>query len=410
MCGIVGMISTSFGGFQLKDITLFNQLLTCNSVRGEDSTGVFGVDKLGNAEYLKTKGNPFELIKSNEYNDFSERIFKDFKFVIGHNRKATIGSITDETAHPFQEGNIVLVHNGTLLNHTNLTNETVLVDSHAITHAIVTKGYKQTLKELQGAFTLVWYDATDKCLRFVRNDKRPLHLLQTNSNIYLSSELELVEWIISRETITTPTIKVCSITPGYVYSINLDKPDTLDTEQVDFYEPPPINFKEIPEPKKVNGVTYKNSGNGPKLRNGDTIVVTPVSIIAGTSNNRTILKATSLFKGQPSIYIFLTKEEEELYDEIETPQITCTITRIIYDHEGNPTRLYGKDITPYKPIIDASGQEVFLEEWKSLVTHKCKKCNSPTYWKDIHKNIFRYKPNGIHRIICSNCISKGKTT
>ena len=236
MCGIVSVISKNAYGLWGTHASLFNQMLVCDSVRGPDSTGVFGVNLVGNVDYLKTAANPFDLLHSEEYRKFNSKISTDYAFIVGHNRRATIGKITDECAHPFQESHIILVHNGTLNNHKSLTENEVEVDSHAITHAIAEKGYKEALKEIDGAFALVWYDAKDKCLRFVRNDKRPLSIVETDTAYYLASEATMMNWLLGRD--NTKITSVTDVEPEHVYSFDLDKPKTYGKEKVELYSPP----------------------------------------------------------------------------------------------------------------------------------------------------------------------------
>ena len=50
-----------------------------------------------------------------EYKKMFPDGFGGYRAVVGHNRSATRGGITTETAHQFQEGPITIVHNGTLI-------------------------------------------------------------------------------------------------------------------------------------------------------------------------------------------------------------------------------------------------------------------------------------------------------
>ena len=135
MCGIVGLISRRHNGFISKNAEMFTQLLIADTIRGDDSTGVFGVTSGGSVDVLKGDTNGYVFTKSQNYSTIKNKIRSHYHIIVGHNRKATKGQITPENAHPFHEGNIVLVHNGTIWNSDDL-NKDVDVDSHAIAHAL----------------------------------------------------------------------------------------------------------------------------------------------------------------------------------------------------------------------------------------------------------------------------------
>lgn len=189
----------------MTDKTIFLQMLISDMFRGMDSTGVFGVNKYGNLDMIKDASPASFFINKKESNTFFNDFISDYHIVVGHNRKATMGQITSENAHPFIEGNICLIHNGTLTNHKKLADTTV--DSHAICTHINKHGYKSALRNIEGAYTLIWYDASLKTLFFTRNAERPLYLVETNDKIYLASESKMLDWILDRNNIPKYTIQ-----------------------------------------------------------------------------------------------------------------------------------------------------------------------------------------------------------
>ena len=199
MCGIVGIISKNQAGLYHTDMDLFEDLLVCDSLRGLDSTGVFGVYKNRQARTLKVAAEPHMLFRCNEWSDFKTKAVSSMTMVVGHNRSATRGSVTTTNAHPFTEGKIVLVHNGTLHNQKDF-NTDVEVDSHAITHALNKRPAKEVLKEIDGAFAFVWYDRSEGKLFIARNSERPLSFAETTNNIIFASEGPMLEWLLSRKT------------------------------------------------------------------------------------------------------------------------------------------------------------------------------------------------------------------
>ena len=188
MCGLVGLISRRTGGFWSKDLDTMEQMLLIDSLRGKDSTGAFTVYKNKQSEIIKVASHPMHLFACGAWGEFRNRAVQRGKIIIGHNRAATRGAVRTENAHPFVEDNIILVHNGTLYDHTNLTKAKVEVDSNAIAHALSGGADpKEVLPTIRGAFALIWYDTDKEKLYAIRNEQRPLCLLETDDNYVLSS-------------------------------------------------------------------------------------------------------------------------------------------------------------------------------------------------------------------------------
>src|SRR3990167_860810 len=205
MCGIVGIISKYSYGFPVNMDDYFTNMLVCDTIRGADATGVFGVDKDGNIDIVKGNADGYVFTKSADYAKFKKRIYSRYHIVIGHNRKATVGNSVPENAHPFREDPIVLVHNGTIYNADKL-NKDVEVDSHAIAHALKEKDAKQALESIDGAFALVWYDQNQKTLNLTRNNARPLFLVEYEDCWILGSEPGLILWLSRRDNIREKVI------------------------------------------------------------------------------------------------------------------------------------------------------------------------------------------------------------
>jgi hypothetical protein len=234
MCGLVGMISRKDNGFLYKDKTIFEQLLFNNTVRGVDSTGVFGVNKYGNLISHKTAQAAPTALRTTTFNEFLGKIFSEYRIVVGHNRASTRGATTDENAHPFIEDNICLVHNGTLHSHKQLADKEV--DSHAICHSLATVGYEETFKKIDGAYALIWYDANTKKLYMARNKERPLHMAVTPDAYYFASELKMLDWILSRNSVNDH--KGYFLIEDKTYIWDLDKPKDYVVKDTPKKSPP----------------------------------------------------------------------------------------------------------------------------------------------------------------------------
>lgn len=135
------------------------------------------------------------------YSRFLSR-FKDFKFIAGHNRWSTKGASNTANAHPFQHGDITLVHNGTVNAHNFLIEgkQSFTVDSEAVCFAINEQGIEKVIPKIDGAFALIWHDDKDDSINFIRNDERPFVIAKVKGKdaIVGASEVKMLEWIAGR--------------------------------------------------------------------------------------------------------------------------------------------------------------------------------------------------------------------
>src|SRR5687768_8254110 len=221
MCGIVGIMSKRKNGLFHADVDMFGEMLFANQLRGAHGTGIF-YDIKKKADVFKGQIPSSVFLRSPETKTVFNDIVQKSTFVIGHNRHATKGAVSFENTHPFIEGPITLIHNGTLPYHKDLKD--VEVDSHAICHSMGEIGYIETLKKIDGAFALVWFDERDGLLRFIRNTERPLHILETNELFVISSEYKLADWILARKSMTTTQVPIsCKVGQLYTYNPHTGK-------------------------------------------------------------------------------------------------------------------------------------------------------------------------------------------
>lgn len=257
MCGLVAVISKQQSGFMYKDKTLFMQMLISDMFRGMDSTGVFGVNRHGNLDMCKDASPASFFLNKKDSNKFFDNVISDYHIMVGHNRKATMGGVTSETAHPFIEEDICLVHNGTLTNHKKLAD--TVVDSHAVCHHINAHGYKSALRNIEGAYALIWYDASNKTLYFCRNSERPLHLVETADRIYLASEEKMLDWLLSRNDVSKYTIQ--SVPTDKVFKFSMDT-RKLECESKPKKASPPQSKQHQHHSQQSVGNHYQSMGCG----------------------------------------------------------------------------------------------------------------------------------------------------
>ena len=233
MCGIVSVIQKNWNAtINYSAGRMFKQMLFADALRGTDGTGMFWMDtKKNQVLYNKVPKPSWEAIPQlSELNTLSGVS----NWVVGHNRKSTMGVHTYENTHPFHEDHIVLVHNGTLSNQWELEKETgkCAVDSQVITKLLAKNKPKQALEKLEGAYALVWYNTNESKLYYARNKERPLWLVESDQYYFLVSEAELAHWIAARNDIEI--IKTTEVPVGKIYSLMVNKNNKLHTNVTNF--------------------------------------------------------------------------------------------------------------------------------------------------------------------------------
>lgn len=200
MCGLVAAIAKRSNGFFMKDIDIFQEMLFADTLRGDDSTGIFAVNSDGNVGIHKQVGTAETFLSTPEWRATRSKLFSQGQMIVGHNRKATRGEVTDENAHPFWvEDKLVLVHNGSYYgSHKQLAD--VPVDSNAIAIHLANNidNYEEALQRVNAAYAMFFYDVHGKKLNIIRNKERPLWMLETNTTYFFASEPGLLYWIVTR--------------------------------------------------------------------------------------------------------------------------------------------------------------------------------------------------------------------
>jgi len=194
MCGLVGI----FGNISIKDELAFKNLLIVDVIRGPHSTGVAVLGPNSKKpKIIKSTDLPPVLLNSPAY----KKIENSTKVLLmGHNRFATKGEITDKNAHPFQKKHITLAHNGTVHNYKEEWSRKIDSDSELLTVLIQEKGIKWTWEQLLGAATLTFYDSKNKTFNFITNGKRPFHFIFTKNqkSVIWASEDWMLRSILNR--------------------------------------------------------------------------------------------------------------------------------------------------------------------------------------------------------------------
>ena len=195
MCGIVGVAGDIVG----KQESIFADMLIMDQLRGKDSVGVCSVSGVAEPTILKSLASPLDFVSDPEYKKLINHRVN--RVLIGHNRAATVGNVNVKNAHPFHQGKIYGVHNGTLVNQHLLDSPHRFdVDSENIMHHINVKGVDDMYANMYGAAALVWWNHEEGSLSFLRNDQRPLYyaMSEDNKTIYWASEYYILLAAIAR--------------------------------------------------------------------------------------------------------------------------------------------------------------------------------------------------------------------
>lgn len=213
MCGLVG----TFGLSTHREKSAFKWLLHLDVLRGAHSTGIAAIHLEAKEDIYsvyKKVGTP-EGIYQAYPKDFVDGVYDYLATdcLIGHNRYATQGAITDENAHPFEFANVIGAHNGTVIPWSikDLHNaDQYKIDSQIIYSQLNHSPDLQTVWDAaDGALALSWFDKRDRMLHLARNAERPLHYVYTKDglSIFWASEAWMLETVLARTHIQHTEIK-----------------------------------------------------------------------------------------------------------------------------------------------------------------------------------------------------------
>lgn len=236
MCGLVGVAGNITKGYK----TVFQQLLYVDALRGWDSTGVLMVDKKMGWHTVKGACCASDLMNLKSYEDL---FVAEACVLLGHNRHATVGNVTNGNAHPFHTGNVIGAHNGTLLNKGELLDSDKFeTDSQTLFNSISKVGLAETYAKIWGAWALSWWDEKDCSLNFIRNHERPLHICYTldRRTLFWASEPKMLEWVLHRNKVMHTQITELKVHYHYKFTdIANDKSlDSLEVKEVKPRTPP----------------------------------------------------------------------------------------------------------------------------------------------------------------------------
>lgn len=401
ICGLVGVAGTTLKAHD----DAFVDMLILDSLRGEDSTGVAFVPRSPNAEasVVKKVGDPFQLFDSDAFKTGLNRLNK---VLIGHNRYATVGTVSRKTAHPFELDKLIGVHNGTLKNKWELHEGNKFeVDSQALYHHIQEKGLANAIKTVKGAYALVWWDKDQETLNFLRNDQRPLFMAfaKDNKTLMWASEAWMLSVASSRRNIELQEIKELPI--------NLHTCFEIPEAGQEFSKPKVKEIKQSPPSSVVAGNFPKKEEEDAKKKSsrdyfGEFLEFRVIAI----ANEYGAQYASLELEEDPmlDVRLYLSWGGENHITSHVGGFIKGKINRITYNR-GEPIYKIAKDSVEVIPLL-IEGEEVetridhkgcFLteDEFNARYT-SCAWCSVPLEFSDKESHIFSEKD-----CVCGGCMS-----
>ena len=405
MCGIVAMISKSPSGFVHSDLDMFQSMLVSDSIRGEDSTGVFGIYKNKQARILKQAVEPQLMFRCDEWGDFRTKAINSMNVLVGHNRYATRGAVNTENAHPFAEGKICLVHNGTLHNQKDFNKE-VEVDSHAIAHAFNEKPAKEVLSQINGAFAFIWYDRETGKLNITRNSERPLAYIETSDMIYIASEGGMIEWLVNRKTSKFQSAKLFDTNKIYSYGLK----GAEETESYEAYRPKPSGVVVHTSPKTQHIPNISTTIHGPHaFKFNDEPLIRITELIEVQSNNMIRVRGKTVWPTGGIDFVGIAAPKvniDDIHALIKSGYATGVVRSTYSTNCGHS--LWLGDVKPAETVEMYNNIKIPKTLWKNVVQHhECDKCGGALKENQADMTSFKYKNKlNQYRIVCADCVTE----
>lgn len=223
----------------------FSTLLHISQLRGHDSSGLFLVDNKQKHSFIKDTCTSSTLIGTKRYDALLSS--SEWDVCIGHSRAATVGGMTYDAAHPHIYENVMLVHNGTVRNHSVKLKGCPfgVSDSSALAWKLneldVGDAHK-LFASIEDFGAVIWYDFRDQSLNIARDDSRPLFWTKPPRKFkgkftcgYISSQAEALAFVSNSD---CPRIDKVPSFHHYKYQNGEMK---LFTTWTEYQEPPKKN-------------------------------------------------------------------------------------------------------------------------------------------------------------------------
>lgn len=428
MCGIVGVIGKKQWGLYPNHRKAFEDMLYMDALRGEDSTGIFSINKYGNVEWCKEAIPSYYHFKdSPDVNSLLNNAVTRGTAIIGHNRKATMGGTKDDAAHPFVADNIIMVHNGTLRNHNDFGFNHA-VDSEIFANVIQKHGFFEALQNINGAFAIAVYDINTKILRLARNGERPLGIVETENAFFFASELFMgwgAAWRhdfkiekfhdLPMNTVMTFDLSQDVITP------TLQEFDPYNTQRGNALKPAepekklPIVAKKqthLPWPNEAANkegagkiITFPKPAKNKDYKKGDFVCFVPEKVISHDSTTHKL--EGQHWSTKAKVFCWLPKDtsREEALAWTESTLICATVTSTMDNRQTDMFTIHADEPLNSVAIVSMNGEEL-NEEQIDKMSDTCIQCKQKFDVNDLYSSYIKVRKNGHIQCTCPTCVDK----
>lgn len=213
--------------FKKGDREFFKNLLHISSLRGPHSTGVMSATPFEKHDFTRLKKFAMNSVAFMQMDENNGKMLDSYwaQVFMGHCRWATIGDVTPENAHPFDTGNLISAHNGTLHDMWSWGERgETRTDSEIMFERMEKEGIEAVLKDVQNtsAYAISVWDKTKKTMTLARNKHRDLYVAINKERdvLYWASEACMLEFCEARNDVN---IDIYELDPQRVYTININE-------------------------------------------------------------------------------------------------------------------------------------------------------------------------------------------
>jgi hypothetical protein len=381
MCGIVGYIRNKGYQYNTEVKAILQQLLYVDALRGFDSTGIAlaSPNVINKEEMLSYK----RAIPAQDFLNtsvFSRRILPEvgnYDVCIGHNRWATKGSVIDKNAHPFEFGDVVGVHNGTLDSISVLGHSKSGVDSENLIEALSSEDASKVLESIGGAYSIVWWDKRDGILRMARNDDRPMYVvfIQKLDLVIFGSEDKMLEWVIERNKLTVE--ETYDLSSGYIHEFKPEDPKDFTSIKYNMMEKKPSYGYNWSRGKWSNSYTKSEKWDKDDvILTGDSVKFDVIRVEEGKNKGK-----KSLYGATESATTVVAHGVDKGFNVSLGDTLEGIVQGIQYVDDIE-RQVFVRSVTKQKKYMGPSG-EVTKKKWLDLTKDGCCICSSSFFDGDV---------------------------